>query len=129
MILGGGVAVCLLLSVHRAVIFAIAQLSCYESIFLLLLLLEFNSIGPMCPTLFPSILRYLSSIIFHILPILHTLKVTLCHTKVTKKFDDKLHHFNHPQHNREIDRMTDKITRPIAYIILCKVCKMLPDKY
>jgi len=29
MILGGGVAVCLLLSAHRAVIFAIAQLSCY----------------------------------------------------------------------------------------------------
>ena len=28
MILGGGVALCLLLSVHRAVIFAIAQLSC-----------------------------------------------------------------------------------------------------
>ena len=28
MILGGGVAVCLLLSAHRAVIFAIAQLSC-----------------------------------------------------------------------------------------------------
>ena len=28
MILGGGVAVCLLLSVHRAVIFAIALLSC-----------------------------------------------------------------------------------------------------
>jgi len=28
-ILGGGVAVCLLLSVHRAVIFTIAQLSCY----------------------------------------------------------------------------------------------------
>jgi len=28
MILGGGVAVCLLLSVHRVVIFAIAQLSC-----------------------------------------------------------------------------------------------------
>jgi len=28
MILGGGVAVCLLLSTHRAVIFAIAQLSC-----------------------------------------------------------------------------------------------------
>jgi len=27
-ILGGGVAVCLLLSAHRAVIFAIAQLSC-----------------------------------------------------------------------------------------------------
>jgi len=27
--LGGGVAVCLLLSAHRAVIFAIAQLSCY----------------------------------------------------------------------------------------------------
>jgi len=29
MILGGGVAVCLLLSAHRAVIFAIAQLSCF----------------------------------------------------------------------------------------------------
>jgi len=29
MILGGGVAVCLLLSAHRTVIFAIAQLSCY----------------------------------------------------------------------------------------------------
>jgi len=29
-IVGGGVAVCLLLSVHRAVIFAIAQLSCYS---------------------------------------------------------------------------------------------------
>jgi len=28
-ILGGGVAVCLLLSAHRAVILAIAQLSCY----------------------------------------------------------------------------------------------------
>ena len=28
MILGGGVAVCLLLSVHRVVIFTIAQLSC-----------------------------------------------------------------------------------------------------
>ena len=30
-ILGGGVAVCLLLSAHRAVIFAISQLSCYIS--------------------------------------------------------------------------------------------------
>ena len=30
MILGGGVAVCLLLSAHRAVIFAIAQLSCFR---------------------------------------------------------------------------------------------------
>jgi len=30
-ILGGGVAVCLLLSAHRAVIFAIAQLSCVDS--------------------------------------------------------------------------------------------------
>ena len=29
MILGGGVAVCLLLSAYRAVIFLIAQLSCY----------------------------------------------------------------------------------------------------
>ena len=29
MILGVGVAVCLLLSVHRAVIFGIAQLSCF----------------------------------------------------------------------------------------------------
>ena len=29
MIFGGGVAVCLLLSAHRAVIFAIVQLSCY----------------------------------------------------------------------------------------------------
>jgi len=28
-ILGGGVAVCLLLSAHRAVIFVIAQLSCF----------------------------------------------------------------------------------------------------
>ena len=31
MILGGGVAVCLLLSAHRTVIFAIAQLSCSTS--------------------------------------------------------------------------------------------------
>jgi len=30
-ILGGGVAVCLLLSAHRTVIFAIAQLSCYST--------------------------------------------------------------------------------------------------
>jgi len=30
MILGGGVAVCLLLLVHHAVIFAIAQLSCFR---------------------------------------------------------------------------------------------------
>ena len=29
--LGGGVAVCLVFSAHRAVIFAIAQLSCYTS--------------------------------------------------------------------------------------------------
>jgi len=29
MILGGGLAVCLLLSAHRAVIFAIAQLFCF----------------------------------------------------------------------------------------------------
>jgi len=29
MILGGGVDVCLLLSVHRAVMFVIAQLSCF----------------------------------------------------------------------------------------------------
>ena len=34
MILGGGVAVCLLLSAHRAVIFAIAQLSCYMLVWL-----------------------------------------------------------------------------------------------
>ena len=33
MILGGGVAVCLLLSAHRAVIFAIAQLSRYLFVF------------------------------------------------------------------------------------------------
>jgi len=30
-IIGGGVAVCSLLSAHRAVIFAIAQLSCFSS--------------------------------------------------------------------------------------------------
>jgi len=29
-LLGGGVAVCLFLSAHRAVIFAISQLSCFE---------------------------------------------------------------------------------------------------
>ena len=32
MILGGGVAVCLLLSEHRAVIFAIAQLFCFSNV-------------------------------------------------------------------------------------------------
>ena len=32
MSLGGGVAVCLLLSAHRAVIFAIAQLSCLQQL-------------------------------------------------------------------------------------------------
>ena len=40
MILGGGVAVCLLLSVHRMVIFAIAQLSC-----ILLSLVEVIAVG------------------------------------------------------------------------------------
>ena len=45
MILGGGVAVCLLLSAHRTVIFAIAQLSCCVSY--CLNFSEFNCIIPL----------------------------------------------------------------------------------
>ena len=45
MILDGGVAACLLLSAHRAVIFAIAQLSCSGNLLFFLYFEQDNSIS------------------------------------------------------------------------------------